>query len=149
MTLQILSTPSDQAAELLREAIEQAIPGAEVKSTAGRFRLRGKYQCNSGHCQSMCAETLRAHTSRMVDFGISDSLCNDSGHALSNPVLTLYRLLAAAVDAVPPNMNASCRINNAKDGPQPRAHMHHLSCQEVTGVELSCQALRIALCGAQ
>jgi acid stress-induced BolA-like protein IbaG/YrbA len=43
MTLQILSTPSDQTAELLREAIEQAIPGAEVGITAGgagHFEIR-------------------------------------------------------------------------------------------------------------
>ena len=43
MTLQILSTPSDQTAELLREAIEQAIPGAEVEITAGgagHFEIR-------------------------------------------------------------------------------------------------------------
>lgn len=45
MTLQILSTPSDQAAKLLREAIEQALPGAEVEITAGgagHFEIRVK-----------------------------------------------------------------------------------------------------------
>ena len=35
MTLQILSTPSDQTKRLLKQAIEQAIPGAEVEVTAG------------------------------------------------------------------------------------------------------------------
>jgi acid stress-induced BolA-like protein IbaG/YrbA len=35
MTLQILSTPSDQTEKLLKEAIERAIPGAEVEVTAG------------------------------------------------------------------------------------------------------------------
>jgi acid stress-induced BolA-like protein IbaG/YrbA len=35
MTLQILSTPSDQAEKLLKEAIEQAIPDAEVEVAAG------------------------------------------------------------------------------------------------------------------
>ena len=45
MTLQILSTPGDQTAKLLREAIEQAMPGAEVEITAGgagHFELRIK-----------------------------------------------------------------------------------------------------------
>ena len=45
MTLQILSTPSDQTAKLIREAIEQAIPGAEVEIAAGgagHFELRVK-----------------------------------------------------------------------------------------------------------
>ena len=35
MTLQILSTPSDQAEKLLKEAIERAIPAAEVEVIAG------------------------------------------------------------------------------------------------------------------
>jgi acid stress-induced BolA-like protein IbaG/YrbA len=35
VTLQILSTPSDQAEKLLKETIEQAIPGAKVEVTAG------------------------------------------------------------------------------------------------------------------
>jgi acid stress-induced BolA-like protein IbaG/YrbA len=43
MTLQILSTPSDQTEKLLKEAIEQAIPGADVEVTAGgagHFQVR-------------------------------------------------------------------------------------------------------------
>ena len=43
MTLQILSTPSDQTEKLLKKAIEQAIAGAEVEVTAGgagHFELR-------------------------------------------------------------------------------------------------------------
>ena len=43
MTLQILSTPSDQTEKLLKEAIEQAIAGAEVVVTAGgagHFQIR-------------------------------------------------------------------------------------------------------------
>ena len=45
MTIQILSTPSDQAEKLLKEAIEQAIAGAEVEVTAGgagHFEIRVK-----------------------------------------------------------------------------------------------------------
>ena len=45
MTLQILSTPSDQTGKLLKEAIEQAIAGAEVEVAAGgagHFELRVK-----------------------------------------------------------------------------------------------------------
>jgi len=45
MTLQILSTPSDQTEKLLKEAIEQAIAGAEVEVVAGgggHFQLRVK-----------------------------------------------------------------------------------------------------------
>ena len=45
MTLQILSTPGDQTAKLLKEAIEQAIAGAEVEvaaSGAGHFEVRVK-----------------------------------------------------------------------------------------------------------
>ncbi len=45
MTLQILSTPGDQTTKLIRDAIEQAIPGAEVEITAGgagHFELRVK-----------------------------------------------------------------------------------------------------------
>jgi len=45
MTLQILSTPSDQTEKLLKEAIEQAITGAEVEVAArgaGHFELRVK-----------------------------------------------------------------------------------------------------------
>jgi len=43
MTLQILSTPGDRTETLLKEAIEGAIPGAEVEVTAGgagHFELR-------------------------------------------------------------------------------------------------------------
>ena len=45
MTLQILSTPGDQTEKLLKEAIEQAIAGAEVEVAAGgagHFELRVK-----------------------------------------------------------------------------------------------------------
>ena len=45
MTLQILSTPSDQTEKLLKKAIEQAIAGAEVEVTsggAGHFEIRVK-----------------------------------------------------------------------------------------------------------
>lgn len=35
MTIQILSTPGDQTEKLLVEAIEQAMPGAEVEVTGG------------------------------------------------------------------------------------------------------------------
>ncbi len=45
MTLQILSTPSDQTEKLLKKAIEQAITGAEVEVTAGgagHFEIRVK-----------------------------------------------------------------------------------------------------------
>ena len=45
MTLQILSTPGDQTGKLLKEAIEQAIAGAEVEVVAGgagHFELRVK-----------------------------------------------------------------------------------------------------------
>ena len=45
MSLQILSTPGDQTEKLLRKAIEQALPGAEVEVTAGgagHFELRVK-----------------------------------------------------------------------------------------------------------
>ena len=43
MTLQILSTPSDQTEKLLKKAIEQAIAGAEVvviAGGAGHFQIR-------------------------------------------------------------------------------------------------------------
>jgi acid stress-induced BolA-like protein IbaG/YrbA len=45
MTLQILSTPSEQTEKLLKKAIEEAIAGAEVEVTAagaGHFELRVK-----------------------------------------------------------------------------------------------------------
>ena len=43
--MQILSTPSDQTEKLLKQAIEQAIAGAEVEVTsggAGHFEIRVK-----------------------------------------------------------------------------------------------------------
>jgi acid stress-induced BolA-like protein IbaG/YrbA len=51
MTLQILSTPSDQTEKMIKEAIEQAIPGAtvEVKAGgAGHFQLRVEAEAFAG-----------------------------------------------------------------------------------------------------
>ena len=51
MTLQILNTPSDQTEKILREAIEQAIPGAIVEVTtggAGHFELRVQAEAFAG-----------------------------------------------------------------------------------------------------
>jgi len=45
MTVQILGTPGDQTEALVKEAIERAVPGAEVEVTAGgagHFELRVK-----------------------------------------------------------------------------------------------------------
>ena len=62
MTLQILSTPSDQAEKLLKEAIERAIPGAEVEviaGGAGHFEVKVKSAEFAG--QSRVAQQRRVY----------------------------------------------------------------------------------------
>ena len=62
MTLQILSTPGDRTESLLKEAIEQAIPDAEVVVTAGgagHFEVQVKSAAFAG--QSRVAQQRRVY----------------------------------------------------------------------------------------
>jgi len=67
MTLQILSTPSDQTERLLKDAIEQAIPGAEVEISArgaGHFEVRVKAAAFAGQsrvAQQRCVYAAISH----------------------------------------------------------------------------------------
>jgi acid stress-induced BolA-like protein IbaG/YrbA len=69
MTLQILSTPGDQTAKLLKEAIERAIDGAEVEvavSGAGHFELRVKAAGFAGQSRVAQQRTVYAAISHLM-----------------------------------------------------------------------------------
>ena len=69
MTLQILSTPSDQTKKLLQEAIEQAIAGAEVEvavAGAGHFELRVKAAAFAGQSRVAQQRTVYAAISHLM-----------------------------------------------------------------------------------
>ncbi len=69
MTLQILSTPSDQTGKLLKEAIEQAIAGAEVEVTAGgagHFEIRVKAAEFAGQSRVAQQRTVYAAISHLM-----------------------------------------------------------------------------------
>jgi acid stress-induced BolA-like protein IbaG/YrbA len=69
MTLQILSTPSEQTEKLLKEAIEHAIPGAEVKVTAGgagHFELQVKAAEFSGQSRVAQQRSVYAAISHLM-----------------------------------------------------------------------------------
>lgn len=69
MTLQILSTPSEQTKKLLKEAIEHAIDGAEVEVTsggAGHFELRVKAAEFAGQSRVAQQRTVYAAISHLM-----------------------------------------------------------------------------------
>ena len=69
MTMQILSTPGDQAAKLLKEAIEQAISGAEVEVAAGgagHFELRVKAAAFAGQSRVAQQRTVYAAITHLM-----------------------------------------------------------------------------------
>jgi acid stress-induced BolA-like protein IbaG/YrbA len=69
MTLQILSTPSDRAEKLLKEAIEQAIPGAEVAVTAGgagHFEIQVKAAAFAGQSRVAQQRSVYAAISHLM-----------------------------------------------------------------------------------
>ncbi len=69
MTLQILSTPSDRAEKLLKEAIEQAIPGAEVTVTAGgagHFEIQVKAAAFAGQSRVTQQRSVYAAISHLM-----------------------------------------------------------------------------------
>ena len=69
MTLQILSTPSDQTEKLLKEAIEQAIAGAEVEvaaAGAGHFEVRVKAAEFAGQSRVAQQRTVYAAISHLM-----------------------------------------------------------------------------------
>ncbi len=69
MTLQILSTPSDQTGKLLKEAIEHAIAGAEVEVTAGgagHFEIRVKAAEFAGQSRVAQQRTVYAAISHLM-----------------------------------------------------------------------------------
>jgi acid stress-induced BolA-like protein IbaG/YrbA len=69
MTLQILSTPSEQTEKLLKKAIEEAIAGAEVEvvaSGAGHFELRVKAAEFAGQSRVAQQRTVYAAISHLM-----------------------------------------------------------------------------------
>ena len=69
MTLQILSTPGDQTGKLLKEAIEQAIAGAEVEVVAGgagHFELRVKAAGFAGQSRVARQRTVYAAINHLM-----------------------------------------------------------------------------------
>ena len=69
MTLQILSTPGDQTGKLLKEAIEQAIAGAEVEVVAGgagHFELRVKAAGFAGQSRVAQQRTVYAAINHLM-----------------------------------------------------------------------------------
>ncbi len=69
MTLQILSTPSDQTEKLLKKTIEEAIAGAEVEVAvcgAGHFELRVKAAEFAGQSRVAQQRTVYAAISHLM-----------------------------------------------------------------------------------
>jgi acid stress-induced BolA-like protein IbaG/YrbA len=69
MTLQILSTPSEQTEKLLKKTIEEAIAGAEVEvaaSGAGHFELRVKAAEFAGQSRVAQQRTVYAAISHLM-----------------------------------------------------------------------------------
>ena len=69
MTLQILSTPSDQTEKLLKEAIEQAIPDAEVAvktGGAGHFEVQVKSAAFAGQSRVVQQRSVYAAISHLM-----------------------------------------------------------------------------------
>jgi len=69
LTVQILGAPSDQTEELLKEAIEGAIEGAEVEVTAGgagHFELRVKAGVFAGQSRVEQQRTVYAAISHLM-----------------------------------------------------------------------------------
>lgn len=88
MTLQILNTPGDQTEKLLREAIERALPGAEVAVTAGgagHFELRVK--------AAQFAGRSRVSQQRLVYAAITDLMTGETApvHAIDKMEIEIPR----------------------------------------------------------
>ncbi len=69
MTVQILGTPGDQTEILVKEAIERAVPGAEVEVTAGgagHFELRVKSAAFAGQSRVAQQRSVYAAISHLM-----------------------------------------------------------------------------------